>query len=121
VHIAVGQVMVEGRQVGTGLQLLARRVASSWDGAGVATLRDGAGGNVAGSGVSLGAAMRGDLVATLRDGAGSSASWRGETVPCKMVINSCRALVWLSLRGTKGEFGDGCCRVWAMSAMPALM
>jgi len=86
-----------------------------------ATLRDGAGGNVAGSGVSLGAATRGDLAATLRGGEGSSASWMGETVPCKMVINSCRALVWLLLRGAKGEFGDGCCRAWAMSAMPALM
>jgi len=76
---------------------------------------------MASSGVSLGAAMRVDLAATLRGGEGSGASWMGETVPCKMVINSCRALVWLSLRGAKGEFRDGCCRAWAMSAMPALM
>jgi len=76
---------------------------------------------VASLGVSLGTATGGVLAATLRDGEGSGASWMGETVPCKMVINSCRALVWLSLRGAKGEFGDGCCRAWAMSAMPALM
>jgi len=113
--------MVDGGRMGAGLQLLARRVASSWDGAGVAALRDGTGGNVASSGVSLGAATRGDLAATLRGGEGSSVSWRGETVPCKMVINSCRALVWLSLRGAKGEFGDGYCSAWAMSAIPAMM
>jgi len=67
---------------------------------------------VASSGISLGAAARGDLAATLRGGEGSSAYGMGETVPCKMVFISWRALVGLSLRGANGEFGDGCCRAW---------
>jgi len=50
---------------------------------------------------------------------GASDGWVGLLAPCKMSIRVLRARAWLSVRGTRGEFGDGFCRAWSMSAISA--
>jgi len=97
------------------------------------TLRDdaGVGGLVIGSTLRAGAVpgvanrtfLGGTQDSGLKAGGikGASDAWVGLLAPCKMSISVLRARAWLSVRGAKGEFGDGFCRAWRMSAIPAWM
>jgi len=52
---------------------------------------------------------------------GALVGWLGLVVPWRTSISVLSASTWLSVNGASGEFGDGFCHAWTMSAMPALM
>jgi len=97
------------------------------------TLRGDAGvGGVAAGGTLRDGAVTGVVNRTFLGGAhdsglkagginGALDGWVGLLALCKMSIRVLRARAWLSVRGARGEFGDGFCRAWRMSAIPAWM
>jgi len=87
---------------------------------GSCTLRDAAGLGIANllTGALWGCALSGR--AGIGGKRGASEGWLGLLVPWRTSMSSLRASAWLSIRGASGEFGNGFCKAWRMSVMPAL-